>query len=105
VALGVIRVKGNVCKYSSRAPNKAKRGKFTSCKGKRITGGRKKATRKRTARKSSARSHARKSTTKKSKHHCQTKVVSHYGNKRCRHVCWTNGKKVSDTPASGCKWL
>ncbi len=38
MALGVIRVRGkkNVCKYSNAAP-KGKRGKFCSCKGKKIT--------------------------------------------------------------------
>ena len=36
MALGVIRVRGNLCKYSSRAP-KGKRGKFCSCKGRKKT--------------------------------------------------------------------
>jgi hypothetical protein len=93
MALGVIRVRGNVCKYSSKAPNKRMRGKFTRCAGKRITGGRKKA----------SSSRRRKSSASGSKH-CVKKVVSTYGNKRCRTVCTKNGKRLSSTPASGCKW-
>jgi hypothetical protein len=36
MALGVIRVRGNLCKYSNHAPKRL-RGKFCSCKGRKRT--------------------------------------------------------------------
>jgi hypothetical protein len=36
MALGVIHIRGNLCKYSNAAP-KGKRGKFCKCAGKKRT--------------------------------------------------------------------
>ena len=88
MALGVIRIRGNSCRYSGGP----KKGKFTTCKGKRITGGRK-AAKRRGGRKSAS-----------GATHCRKKVVSTYGNKRCREICTKNGKRTSSRPTSDCKW-
>lgn len=85
MALGVIRVRGNLCKYGPKAPNKAKRGKFTTCSGKKITGG---AGHKRKAHKGG----------------CKKQVVNQFGNKRCAIVCRDKKGKITSTrAASGCK--
>lgn len=91
MALGVIRIRGNLCQYSSRAPNKAKRGKFVKCTGKKLTG--KSAKRK------------RKAGPKSRSPGCAKVLVNQFGNKRCMRVCRTaKGKIKSQKPASGCKW-
>ena len=89
MALGVIRVRKNLCKYSSRAPNKRLRGKFTRCAGKKLTG--KSAPRKRRGGK------------RRGKAGCHKAVVSQYGNMRCMKIC--RNKKGVETfreAASGC---
>jgi hypothetical protein len=89
MALGVIRVRGNLCKYTGGGPKK--KGKFVSCKKQRITGGKKK----RGAPKRSAKRAG-----------CKKQVVSNHGNRRCRSVCRNSkGRVTSSKPASGCKSL
>jgi hypothetical protein len=87
MALGVIRIRGNLCQYTGGG--KGKKGKFTTCRGKRLTG--------KSAGKKRGRSAA-------SKTGCRKQVVNQFGNRRCRTVCRNSkGRITSSKPASGCK--
>lgn len=89
MALGVIRVRKNLCKYSSRAPNKRLRGKFTRCAGKKLTG------------KSAPKRRRRRTGAKRAG--CTKMVINQYGNKRCMKICRNRkGQETFREAASGC---
>ncbi len=88
MALGVLRVRGGLCRYTGGK----KKGKFTKCAGKRLTG------------KSAKRGGTKRRASKKAG--CRKQVVSTHGNRRCRTVCRNSkGRVTSSKPASGCRSL
>jgi len=89
MALGVVRVRGNLCKYTGGG--RGKKGKFTKCSGKKLTG-------------KSAKRGGKKRSAKRAG--CRKQIVSTHGNRRCRTVCRNSrGRVTRSKPASGCKSL
>lgn len=111
--LGLVRVSGRLCKYE-RGP---KKGKFVRCKSGGARGpvvshskgsrkGRcvKRASTGRCISRAKPGTIARKTRTNGSG--CVKRVMSNYGNRRCREICrGRSGKIKSNKPASGCKSL
>ena len=101
MALGLVHIRGNLCKYEGGG--KTKRGKFVRCtkagkQGYRATKPLKSGSKKRGSASRKAGSMAGKCKLVK------TKMFGQGAAKQCRKVCWgANGKITSNKPSKGCK--
>jgi len=112
MALGLIHVRGRLCKYASKASGNrrasAKAGKFVQCRpaGKRGWVVDKRSTKPKQTSTPKPSSKRKAATTAKGGMVCRKLEQRMFGKgakKVCREVCWSKGKIVSNKPSKGCK--